>query len=47
MLDVGALASLLGHSKLVIVMRYVHPGGPHRNEDVKNLDVDAAKKMAE
>jgi integrase len=23
--DVGTLASLLGHSKLVMVMRYVHP----------------------
>jgi integrase len=47
-IDVGTLASLLGHSKLVMVMRYVHPGEAHRTEAVKKLELaNAAKEIAE
>lgn len=46
--DVGTLASLLGHSKLVMVMRYVHPGEAHRIEAVKKLAVfNANRQIAE
>jgi integrase len=47
-MDVGTLASLLGHSKLVMVMRYVHPGEAHRVDAVKKLEVfNAARQIAE
>jgi len=47
-IDVGTLASLLGHSKLVMVMRYVHPGESHRVEAVKKLSIaNAARQIAE
>jgi hypothetical protein len=47
-MDVGTLASLLGHSKLVMVMRYVHPGEAHRMDAVKKLEaVNAARQIAE
>ena len=46
--DVGTLASLLGHSKLVMVMRYVHPGESHRIDAVKKLAIaNAARQIAE
>jgi hypothetical protein len=46
--DVGTLASLLGHSKLVMVMRYVYPGEVHRTEAVKKLELaNTAKEIAE
>jgi integrase len=46
--DVGTLASLLGHSKLVMVMRYVHPGEAHRVDAVKKLEgFNAARQIAE
>lgn len=46
--DVGTLASLLGHSKLVMVMRYVHPGEEHRFEAVKRMEgILASKQIAE
>ena len=47
-MDVGTLASLLGHSKLVMVMLYVHPGEQHRMDAVKKLAIaNAAKEIAE
>jgi len=46
--DVGTLASLLSHSKLVMVTRYVHPGEAHRADAVQKLEVaNAAKEIAE
>jgi Phage integrase family len=46
--NVGTLASLLGHSKLVMVMRYVHPGESHRIDAVKKLAAaNAARQIAE
>jgi integrase len=46
--DVVTLASLLGHSKLVMVMRYVHPGEAHRIDAVKKVELaNAAKEIAE
>ena len=46
--DVGTLASLLGHSTLVMLMRYVHPGEAHRTDVVNKLEVaNAAKEIAE
>jgi len=33
---IATLAALLGHSKLVMVQRYVHPGESHRIEAVES-----------
>ena len=47
-MDVATLASLLGHSKLVMVMRYVHPGEAHRIDAVKKLAIaNTARQIAE
>jgi len=46
--DVGTLAPLLGHSKLVMVLRYVHPGESHCIDAVKKLAIaSAARQIAE
>jgi integrase len=47
-MDIGTLASLLGHAKLNMVTRYVHPGKAHRIDAVNKLElVNAAKEIAE
>jgi integrase len=47
-MDLPTLASLLGHSKLNMVMRYAHPQQGHQAEAVKRLEVfNAAKEIAE
>jgi integrase len=46
--DPTTLAALLGHSKLNMVMRYVHPQEEHQAEAVKKLEAaNAAKEIAE
>jgi hypothetical protein len=46
--DVVTLASLLGHSKLMMVTCYVHPGENHRIESVKQLAIrNAAREIEE
>jgi hypothetical protein len=45
---VGTLASLVGHSKLVMVMRYAHRGEAHRIDAVQKLELaNAEKEIAE
>jgi len=34
-MDISTLAALLGHSKLVMVLRYVHPQEEHRAEAMR------------
>src|SRR6476659_3069609 len=47
-MDMPTLASLLGHSKLNMVIRYVHPQERHQVEAVRRLEAtNAAKEIAE
>ncbi len=47
-MDMPTLAALLGHSKLNMVLRYVHPQARHQADAVKRLEaVNAAKEIAE
>src|SRR5262245_63690771 len=45
--DVAALAALLGHSKLNMVIRYAHPQEKHQVDAIKRLErVNAARQIA-
>jgi integrase len=47
-IDLVTLASLLGHSKINMVMRYAHPTEAHQRQAMKRLqDFNAAKQMEE
>ena len=47
-MDMPTLASLLGHSKLNMVMRYAHPQERHQVDAVRLLEAaNAAKEIAE
>jgi hypothetical protein len=47
-MDMVTLAALLGHSKLNMVMRYVHPQEKHQAEAMRRLEVfNAAKEITE
>jgi len=47
-MDMPTLASLLGHSKLNMVMRHAHPQERHQVDAVKLLEAaNAAKEIAE
>ena len=47
-MDMPTLAALLGHSKLNMVLRYVHPQERHQADAVKRLEaVNAAKEIEE
>ena len=47
-MDMPTLAALLGHSKLNMVMRYVHPQARHQAEEVRRLEAfNAAQEIAE
>src|SRR5262249_18767685 len=47
-MDMPTLASLLGHSKLNMVMRYAHPQERHQVDAVRRLEAaNAAKEIAE
>ncbi len=42
--DLVTLASLLGHSKIQMVMRYAHPSQEHQFEAVRKLEQFTARK---
>ena len=47
-MDIATLASMLGHSKLAMVTKYVHIGEPHRMEAAKKLEAfNAQAQLAE
>lgn len=46
--DLVTLASLLGHSKIQMVLRYAHPQAAHKAEAIRKMeDFQAAKQMEE
>jgi len=47
-IDLVTLAAMLGHSKLVMLTRYVHPTQRHQTDAMRKLEeFNATKQMAE